>query len=245
MTRQFSGLTLASPLVILMTMTAPALADTVLRRANDLSFGGSESLDPISANRFYEVNDLIYSRLIRQGDDGRPAPELAQTWTANDTATEWTLTLQPGVTLHDDSTFDAADVKFTLERIKDPALESPVTDVLGFIDGVDIVDPLTAKIRLSTPHAGLPLLLMDYRVRILPEGAAEPFGIGLPPWKVVLREVWFSSPLEDDGMPQKKHTKTPKAASRMPLLKNLALASCPDALHPWRTHRPLPDLGGQ
>ena len=104
-----------------------------------------------------------------------------ETWTANDTATEWTLTLQPGVTLHDDSTFDAADVKFTLERIKDPALESPVTDVLGFIDGVDIVDPLTARIRLSTPHAGLPLLLMDYRVRILPEGAAEPFGIGLPP----------------------------------------------------------------
>jgi peptide/nickel transport system substrate-binding protein len=165
-------------------MTGPALADTVLRRANDLSFGGSESLDPISANRFYEVNDLIYSRLIRQGDDGRPAPELAQTWTANDTATEWTLTLQPGVTFHDGSTFDAADVKFTLERIKDPALESPVTDVLGFIDGVDVVDPLTASIRLSTPHAGLPLLLMDYRVRILPEGAAEPFGIGTGPFKL-------------------------------------------------------------
>ena len=184
MTRQFSGLTLASPLVILMTMTAPALADTVLRRANDLSFGGSESLDPISANRFYEVNDLIYSRLIRQGDDGRPAPELAQTWTANDTATEWTLTLQPGVTFHDGSPFDAADVKFTLERVKDPALESPVTDVLGFIDGVDIVDPLTARIRLSTPHAGLPLLLMDYRVRLLPEGAAEPFGIGTGPFRL-------------------------------------------------------------
>lgn len=175
---------LAAPFVILMTIAWAAQAESLLRLANDLSFGGSESLDPISANRFYEVNDLIYSRLIRQDDAGRPSPELATTWTANDTATEWTLTLQPGVTFHDGSAFDAADVKFTLERIKDPALESPVTDVLGFIDGVDIVDPLTAKIRLSSPHAGLPLLLMDYRVRMLPEGAAAPFGIGTGPFKL-------------------------------------------------------------
>ena len=117
-----------TPLVIFMTFASAAQADTVLRRANDLSFGGSESLDPISANRFYEVNDLIYSRLIRQDETGRPAPELAQTWKANETATEWTLTLQPGVTFHDGSAFDAADVKFTLERVKDLALESPVTE---------------------------------------------------------------------------------------------------------------------
>ena len=133
MIRQLTTRPLATLLVIFMTIAGSAQAETVMRRANDLSFGGSESLDPVSANRFYEVNDLIYSRLIRQDDDGRPAPELAQTWTSNDTATEWTLTLQPGVTFHDGSSFDAADVKFTLERIMDPALESPVTDVLGFI----------------------------------------------------------------------------------------------------------------
>ncbi len=184
MTDHFSLPRLAAPLVIFMTIAGPAPAESLLRLANDLSFGGSESLDPVSANRFYEVNDLIYSRLIRQDDAGRPSPELALSWTANDTATEWTLTLQPGVTFHDGSAFDAADVKFTLERIKDPALESAVTDVLGFIDGVDIVDPLTAKIRLLSPHAGLPLLLMDYRVRMLPEGAAEPFGIGTGPFKL-------------------------------------------------------------
>ena len=134
----------AIPFVVFMTLASAADADTILRRANDLSFGGSESLDPISATRFYEVNDLIYSRLIRQDETGRPAPELAQSWTANETATEWTLTLQPGVTFHDGSTFDAADVKFTLERVKDPALESPVTDVLGLIEAVDVIDPMTA-----------------------------------------------------------------------------------------------------
>ena len=148
-----------------------AAAEKVFRRANDLSYGGKESLDPISANRFYEVNDMLYSRLVRQDDNGEPAPELATAWTSNATATEWTITLQSGVNFHDGSAFDAADVKYTLERIKDPALESPLASVLDFIDRVDVVDPATARIMLSKPHAGLPLLLMDYRARMIPEGS--------------------------------------------------------------------------
>jgi peptide/nickel transport system substrate-binding protein len=164
-----------------------ALAEKVLMRANDLSYGGKESIDPISPSRFYEVNDMIYSRLVRQDDNGAPVPELAVSWTPNANATEWTLKLQSGVKFHDGSDFDAADVKFTLERIKDPALESPVASVLGMIDHVEVVDPLTAKIVLSTPHAGLPVLLLDYRVRMLPEGAGpsnDKLGIGTGPFKL-------------------------------------------------------------
>lgn len=161
----------------------PALAEKVFLRANDLSFGGAESLDPLSPNRFYEVNDLIYSRLLRQDDKGQPSPELATSWTSNADATEWTLTLQPGVTFHDGSAFDAADVAYSLNRIEDPALESPVASVLGFIDRVEVVDPLTVRIILESPHAGLPLLLLDYRVRMIPEGAGptiqeNPVGTG-------------------------------------------------------------------
>ena len=164
-----------------------AHAEKQLRRANDLSYGGKESLDPISPNRFYEVNDMVYSRLVRQDDNGEPSPELATSWTSNETATEWTLKLQAGVTFHDGSSFDAADVKYTLERIKDPALEAPLASVLDFISRVDVVDPVTAKIVLSKPHAGLPLLLMDYRVRMIPEGSGAAIaktGIGTGPFKI-------------------------------------------------------------
>ena len=68
----FSAKLLATSLVILMTLASAAQAESVLRRANDLSFGGSESLDPISANRFYEVNDLIYSRPTRRCPTSTP-----------------------------------------------------------------------------------------------------------------------------------------------------------------------------
>ena len=46
---------------------------------------------------------------------------------------------------------------------------------------------LTAKIVLSSPHAGLPVLLLDYRVRMLPEGAGptnDKLGIGTGPFKL-------------------------------------------------------------
>jgi len=165
----------------------PALAEKVFLRANDLSMGGAESLDPLSPNRFYEVNDLNYSRLVRQDAAGQPSPELATSWTPNADATEWVLTLQSGVTFHDGSAFDAADVAYSLGRIEDPALESPVAAVLGFIDRVEVVDPLTVKVILEAPHAGLPLLLLDYRVRMIPEGAGptiEDAPIGTGPFKV-------------------------------------------------------------
>ena len=164
-----------------------AHADKVLRRANDLSYGGKESLDPISPNRFYEVNDMIYSRLIRLDDKGNPAPELATSWAPNADATEWTLKLQPGVKFHNGSEFDAKDVKYSLERINDPKLESPVASVLGIIKEVVVVDPLTVKIKLSTPHSGLPLLLYDYRVRMIPEGSGDTItrtGIGTGPFRL-------------------------------------------------------------
>lgn len=173
--------------LVVSLFVGPVQAEKLFLRANDLSFGGAESLDPLSPNRFYEVNDLIYSRLVRQDDAGQPSPELATSWKANANATEWTLTLQPDVTFHDGSAFDAADVAYSLGRIEDPALESPVSAVLGFIDRVEVVDPLTVKIILETPHAGLPILLLDYRVRMIPDGSGPTINenpIGTGPFRV-------------------------------------------------------------
>ncbi|MEO8241087.1 MAG: ABC transporter substrate-binding protein [bacterium] len=172
---------------LFLSATGTAHAEKVFHRANDLSFGGSESIDPLSPNRFYEVTDLLYDRLMRQGPDGSAVPALALSWQSNDTATEWTLKLRPGVKFHDGSDFDATDVKYSLERINDPALESPVAAVLGIISEVEVIDPLTVKIKLSTPHSGIPLLLYDYRVRMIPDGSGPTIGttgIGTGPFKL-------------------------------------------------------------
>ena len=169
---------------------ASALASTVatagtIRLGHDVGYAGAESLDPISPSRFFEANQMLYSRLIRQGQDGQPSPELATEWSASADAKTWTLTLRKGVKFHDGSDLTAADVKYTLERINDPKIDSPVAAVLGIIREVNVLDDQRFEIKLSAPHADLPLLLMDYRVRIIPEGSGDNIaktGIGSGPF---------------------------------------------------------------
>ncbi len=47
-------------------------------------------------------------------------PGLATEWSANDDSTEWVFTLRQGVTFHDGTPFNAAAVKFNVDRWNDP-----------------------------------------------------------------------------------------------------------------------------
>jgi len=161
------------------------------RLADDSGYGGAESLDPISPTRFYNVIKLVYSRMVRQGEDGQPSPDLALSWSSSSDAKEWTFNLRRGVKFHDGSDFTAHDVAYSLMRIKSEKIKSPVAAVLSIVEGVDPLDDYTAKVRLSTPHADFPLLLMDYRARILSSRAGagnvdalNETGVGTGPFKV-------------------------------------------------------------
>lgn len=169
------------------TMTSGIAAAGTFRLAHDVGYAGAESLDPISPSRFFYANQMLYSRLVRQGIDGQPSPDIATKWSASPDAKTWTFELREGVAFHDGSALNAADVKYTLERIKDPKIDSPVAAVLGVIDSIIVIDDHKVEIKLSAPHADLPLLLMDYRVRMIPENSGDNIaktGIGSGPFKL-------------------------------------------------------------
>lgn len=156
----------------LLLSAAIALASTAataetLRIPHELGFGGAESMDPISPQRFYEAIQNVYSRLVRQGEDGRPSPDLALEWSATPDAKEWTFKLRPDVTFHNGNAFTAEDVAFSLMRTQSETIDSPTKGVMGIIDHVDVVDPLTVKVVLKDSHADFPLLTMDYRIKML------------------------------------------------------------------------------
>ncbi len=84
--------------------------------AHDLGFGGSENADPIHPNRFWQVTEKTMNRLVRPSAAGEPTPDLAVSWSANDSATEWTFKLRKGIKFHDGTDFDACDVVDLLIR---------------------------------------------------------------------------------------------------------------------------------
>jgi peptide/nickel transport system substrate-binding protein len=162
---------------------APAAAETVFRISHELEGGGAESMDPYDTNRFWPTINMVYNRLVFAGPDGMPQPDLATEWHAEDDERVWVFKLRDGVTFSDGSSFDAADVAYSIMRMIDPELDSPLRPVLENIERVDVVDPLTVKVVAKAPDADLPILLADYRALMLPEGSGDtinenPIGTG-------------------------------------------------------------------
>ncbi|MEM9238829.1 MAG: ABC transporter substrate-binding protein [Pseudomonadota bacterium] len=170
-------------------ITSGAIAEPTgtFRFAHDVGSGSLSSLDPIANGRILTITEKLMSRLVRPGVEGIPQPDLATSWSANDDGTVWTLELRDGVTFHDGSGFNAADVVYSLERILDPASDSPAASVISMVAGVKALDDMTVELTLDSTFADLPLQLMDPRLRIIPEGSGDTIGqtgIGTGPFKV-------------------------------------------------------------
>ena len=182
-------LIIASAMILSVAGTsAIAAPDGTFRQAHEYGYGDKSSLDPASRGRVMQITEKLMSRLIRPDMKGSPSPDLATSWSANDSATEWTLKLRSGVSFHDGSSFEAADVLYTLNRVLDPENKSPARSAIKMIEKMEALDSMTIKFTLSTPFADMPLQLMDYRLRIIPEGSGDSIatsGIGTGPFKLV------------------------------------------------------------
>ncbi|MGI9508776.1 MAG: ABC transporter substrate-binding protein [Geminicoccaceae bacterium] len=178
----------SSVTVLVLSCTAlSAEPSGTFRQAHEYGFGAQSSLDPISKGRVFQITEKIMNRLVRPALDGKPSPDLAVSWESNEDATVWTFKLREGVTFHDGSAFDAADVVYSLERVLDPEMDSPARSAVQMITSVEAVDDKTIQITLDTPFADMPLQLLDYRLRIIPEGSGDTIattGIGTGPFKV-------------------------------------------------------------
>jgi peptide/nickel transport system substrate-binding protein len=123
------------------------------------------SLDPQMQNDAFTTSILsnIFDTLIYRTADVELEPGLATTWENVDDTT-WRLELRSGVTFHNGDTFDAEDVKFTLERPLDPDLGSPLASRFAVIDRVEVVDDLTVLVHTVDPYPLLPARLSEWFV---------------------------------------------------------------------------------
>lgn len=92
----------------------------------------------------------IYSALVRYDNDGALVPDLAESWSISEDGIEYTFNLREGVTWHHGyGPFTAEDVKYTFERILDPATSSPNAPEYQLIESVEAIDDHTVRFTLS------------------------------------------------------------------------------------------------
>lgn len=119
-------------------------------------------LDPTLARTF--VGRVVFAalcdKLIDIDEKLGLVPQLALSWDWSADGKALTMKLRSGVTFHDGEPFDAAAVKFNIERHK-TLPGSNRRGELSLVSTVDVVDPLTVRLNLSAPFSPLLATLTD------------------------------------------------------------------------------------
>ncbi|MEO7391072.1 MAG: ABC transporter substrate-binding protein, partial [Ramlibacter sp.] len=170
---------------ILTTLLLAAAASAA--GAQTLRIGLAEDpdvLDPSLARSF--VGRIVFAslcdKLVDIDEKLNIVPQLATSWQWSADNKALTMKLRPGVTFHDGEKFDAAAVKFNIERHKSIAGSNRRGELLP-VSTVDVVDEMTVRLNLSAPFSPLLTVLADRAgMMVSPKAAqANPTGFGSKP----------------------------------------------------------------
>ncbi len=94
---------------------------------------------------------LIYSGLLKPSAGNVLVNDLAESVTKSDNGLTYTVKIKDGVTFHDNAPLTADDVVFTVQKIKDPSIKSPIA---GNWVGVEVkkIDDRTVQFSLPQPY---------------------------------------------------------------------------------------------
>ena len=182
LTRRDLGTGLAALVIAPNASTGTAWAQATPQVGGVLNVGfpsDSKTLDPIHSVQFAErqVLYLIFNTLVRFGPDFSIHPELAESWKIEEGGKRVTFKLRQGVQFHDATPFDAAAVKWNIDRRLDAGAASPQREQLApIIASTEVMDPHTVAFVLKAPYAGLLSLLGERPGFMVSPTAAEKLG---------------------------------------------------------------------
>lgn len=109
------------------------------------------TLDPsiTNSNNWRNVLLNMYDALTTRNKDGKLVGQIAESWTAVDPTT-WVFTIRKGIKFHSGDPLEASDVKFTLDRVRDPELKSLQAPYIQSYDSVKVLDPYKVEIKTKT-----------------------------------------------------------------------------------------------
>jgi peptide/nickel transport system substrate-binding protein len=136
------------------------------------------------------ISTKIFEGLVEYDRNGKPVPQLADSWDVSPDGLSVTFHLHPGVKWHDGKDFTSDDVKFSVEVWK--RYHSRGRLIYANVTQIDTPDPLTVILRLSEPAPALMSSLNSFTSPVMsrhayegtdiPTSPANTNPIGTGPW---------------------------------------------------------------
>lgn len=119
-------------------------------------FSDASSLDPHASNDVPSavVQSNIFETLVDKDEENNIVPGLAASWEAIDQLT-WSFKLNEGIKFHDGTDFNAEAVKVNLERLLDPEVGSPRSNLYDMITKIEAVSEYEVQITTEYPFSPL------------------------------------------------------------------------------------------
>jgi peptide/nickel transport system substrate-binding protein len=175
------------------TTTAPAAVKSggMLIVADRLD---NKTLDPayISDTPARRIGRAIYDTLVDVDPQGKIVPVLADSWDAPDPKS-YVLHLKQGLQFTDGTDFDAAAVKFNMDRHLDPKTASKQIGTLLSVASVEATDKYTVRFNLKGPSGAFMSTFFDRVGFIASPAAVQKWGnndyglhpVGVGPFQLV------------------------------------------------------------
>ncbi|MCM3171842.1 MULTISPECIES: ABC transporter substrate-binding protein [Paenibacillus] len=192
-------------------------------------------LDPGFLTENAQVVDNIFDTLVKRDAEEKLVPGLATSWSQIDDTT-WQFKLREGVTFTNGEAFNADAVKYSLDRVLDPANNAPTASYVSTIQEVNVVDEYTVNVVTKKPDPLVPTRFNRYPTEIVPPKYAEEVGqeqfaqkpIGTGPYQFVSWDKGSNVVLEANpnywgGEPDVKKVtfrSIPEASTRVSALLN-------------------------
>lgn len=173
-----AALALAAGFAALPALTLPGSAQAAPVRGGKMVYGryaDSLFLDPVltDANVDIWVMNNLYDTLLTPTADGLGVlPGLATKWEVSKDGKSVALTLREGVKFANGTPMTANDVKWTLDRCRNPK-NGPWPDLVASIAEVVIDGPLAITLKLKHPDLSILAALATFNTAILPQALFE------------------------------------------------------------------------
>lgn len=178
----------------MVSVTGPALAQVKQGGSMTVTYKDDVStLDPAIGydwQNWSMIKSLFDGLMDYKPGTTELVPDLAESYEISDDGLNYTFKLRRGVKFHNGREMTAADVKYSLERVVNPATQSPGAGFFGAIkgfdaasaaagtalEGVTVVDDATVKIELSRPDATFLHVMALNFAHVVPKEEVEKYG---------------------------------------------------------------------